>query len=79
MDYHGSTAPFSRKNHQEVKHWSAKLQGKKRDCLPKRFVFELPSAVYPKFLEIKKIKQLKAYGRVGPLKGNMPLQPSTGI
>ena len=60
MNYHGSTAPFSRKNHQEVKQWSAKLQGKKGDCLLKGFVFELPSAIYPKFLEIKKIKELKA-------------------
>ena len=60
MDYHGSTAPFSHKNHQEVKHWSAKLQEKKRDCLPEGFVSELPSAVYPKFPEIKKIKELKA-------------------
>ena len=60
MDYHGSTAPFSRKNHQEVKHWSTKLQGKKGDCLPEGFVSELPNAVYPKFLEIKKIKELKA-------------------
>ena len=60
MDYHGSTAPFSRKNHQEVKQWSAKLQGKKGDYLLSGFVFELSSAVYPKFLEIKKIKELKA-------------------
>ena len=28
--------------------------------MPERFVFELPSTVYPKFLEIKKIKELKA-------------------
>ena len=60
MDYHGSTAPFNRKNHQEVKHWSVKLQGKKGDCLPKGFVSELPSAVYSKFPEIKKIKELQA-------------------
>ena len=60
MAYHGSTAPFSRKDHQELKHWSAELQGKKWDCLPEGFVFELPSAVYPKFPEIKKIKELKA-------------------
>ena len=60
MDYHGSTAPFSRKDHQEVKHWSAKLQGKKGDCLPEGFVSELPSAVFPMFPEIKKIKELKA-------------------
>ena len=59
MDYHGSTAPFNRKNHQEVKHWSAKLQGKKRDCLLEEFVFELPNAVYPNFPKIKKIKELK--------------------
>ena len=38
----------------------SKLQGKKRDCLPEGFVSELPNAVYPKFLEIKKIKELKA-------------------
>ena len=60
MDYHGSTSPFSRKNHQEVKQWSAKLQRNKRDCLPKEFVFELPNAVYPKFPKIKKMKELKA-------------------
>ena len=60
MDYNGSTAPFSRKNNQEVKQWSAKLQGKKGDCLPEGFVSELPSTVYPKFPEIKKIKELKA-------------------
>ena len=60
MDYHGSTTPFSCKNHQEVKQWSAKLQGKKGDCLPEGFVSELPSAVYQKFFEIKKIKELKA-------------------
>ena len=60
MFYHGSTAPFSRKNHQEVKQWSAKLQRKKRDCLPEGFVFEISNAVYPKFFEIKKIKELKA-------------------
>ena len=60
MDHHGSTVSFSRKNHQEVKHWFAKLQGKKVDCLPEGFVSELPSAVYPKFLEIKKIKELQA-------------------
>ena len=60
MDYHGSTASFGRKNHQEVKYWSAKLQGKKGDCLPEGFVSELPSAVYPKFPKTKKIKELKA-------------------
>ena len=36
-----------------------KLQGKKGDCLPEGFVFELPSAVYPKIPEIKKIEELK--------------------
>ena len=56
MDYHDPTAPFSLKNHREVKHWSAKLQGKKGDCLLEGFVSELPSAVYPKFYEIKKMK-----------------------
>ena len=60
MDYHGSTALFSHKNHQEVKQWYAKLQGKKRDCLLEGFVSELPNAVYLKFSEIKKIKELKA-------------------
>ena len=60
MDYLGSTAPFSHKNHQEVKQWSTKLQGKKGDCLLEGFVSELLSAVYPKFPEIKKIKELKA-------------------
>ena len=37
-----------------------KLQRKKGDCLPEGFIFELPSVVYPKFSEIKKIKELKA-------------------
>ena len=60
MDYHGSTTPFSRKNHQEVTQWSAKLQGKKGDYLPEGFIFELPSVVYPKFSKIKKIEKLKA-------------------
>ena len=36
------------------------MQGKKGDYLPSGFVSELPSAVYPKFPEIKKIKELKA-------------------
>ena len=36
------------------------MQGKKGDCLPEGFVLELPSVVYLKFLEIKKIKELKA-------------------
>ena len=79
MDYHGSTVPFSRKNHQEVKHWSAKLQGKKEDCLPEGFVPELPSVVYPKFPEIKKMKELQVFGRVGQSRDNMLLQSSTGI
>ena len=60
MNCHVSAASFSRKTHQEVKQWSAKLQEKKRDCLPNGFVSKLPSAVYPKFFEIKKIKELKA-------------------
>ena len=59
MDHHGSTVPFSRKNHKEVKHWSAKLQGKKGDCLPKGFVFELPNTIYPKIPEIKRLRELK--------------------
>ena len=36
------------------------MQGKKGDCLHGGFVSELPSAVYLKFSEIKKIKELKA-------------------
>ena len=59
MDCHGSAASFSRKTHQEMKQWSVKLQGKKRECLPRGFVSELPNAVYPKILEIKKIEELK--------------------
>ena len=59
MDCHGSAALFSRKTHQEVKQWSVKLQGKKRDCLPRSFVSELPNAVYLKIPEIKKIEKLK--------------------
>ena len=59
MNYHGSIAPFSRKNHQKVKHWSAKLQGKKGDCLLKGFVFELPNTIYPKIPEIKRLGELK--------------------
>ena len=61
MDQHGSTVTtVSHIAHSEVKELSAKLQGKKGDCLSEGFVFELPSAVYPKFSEIKKIKELKA-------------------
>ena len=59
MDCHGSAASFSRKTHQKVKQWSAKLQRKKGDCLPRDFVSELPNAVYPKIPQIKKIKELK--------------------
>ena len=59
MDCHGSAASFSRKTHQEVKQWSVKLEGKKRDYLPRGFVFELPNAVYPKIPKIKKITELK--------------------
>ena len=59
MDCQGSTVSFSRKTHQELKQWSIKLQGKKGDCLPKDFVFELPNAVYLKILKIKKITKLK--------------------
>ena len=36
-----------------------KLQGKKGDCLPRGFVFELPNTVYPKILEIKRLGELK--------------------
>ena len=42
-----------------MKQWSAKLQGKKGDCLPGGFVSELPNAVYPKIPKIKKIEELK--------------------
>ena len=59
MDCHGSAASFSRKAHQEVKQWSVKLQGKKGDCLPGGFIFELPNTVYLKIPEIKKIAKLK--------------------
>ena len=59
MDCHGSAAAFSRKAHQEVKQWSVKLQGKKGDCLPGGFIFELPNTVYLKIPEIKKIAELK--------------------
>ena len=50
---------FSHKTHQEVKQWSVKLQGKKGDCLPRGFIFELPNVIYPKIFEIKKIEELK--------------------
>ena len=59
MDCQGSAASFSHKTHKEVKQWSVKLQRKKGDCLPGDFVSELPNAIYPKILEIKKI-ELKA-------------------
>ena len=59
MDCQGSSASFSHKTHQEVKQWSVKLQGKKGDCLPGGFVFELPNTIYPKIPEIKKIEELK--------------------
>ena len=42
-----------------MKQWFIKLQRKKRDCLPKGFVFELPKAVYPKIPELKKLQELK--------------------
>ena len=42
-----------------MKQWSVKLQGKKGDCLPGGFVFELPNTIYPKIPEIKKIEELK--------------------
>ena len=42
-----------------MKQWSIKLQGKKGNCLPGGFVFELSNAVYPKILEIKKLQELK--------------------
>ena len=79
MDYHGSTAPFSCKNHQEVKHWSAKLQRMKGNSLPEGFVSELPSVVYPKFPEIKKIKELQAIWESWTVERHMLLQSSTGI
>ena len=61
MDQHGSAVTtVSYRAHSEMKELSAKLQGKKGDCLPEGFVSELPSTVYPKFIEIKKIKELKA-------------------
>ena len=59
MDCHDSVASFSRKTHQEVKQWSAKLQGKKGDCLPIGFVSELPNVIYPEIPQIKKIEKLK--------------------
>ena len=59
MDCQGSVALISRKTHQEVKQWFAKLQGKKGDCLPEGFISELLNAVYPRILEIKKITELK--------------------
>ena len=59
MDCQGSIASFSHKTHQEVKQLSIKLQGKKRDCLLRGFVFELPNAVYPKIPELKKLQELK--------------------
>ena len=59
MDCQGSVTSISHKTHQEVKQWSIKLQGNKRDCLLGRFVYELPNAVYPKIPEIKKITELK--------------------
>ena len=59
MDCQGSAVSFSRKTHQEVKQWFVKLQGKNGNCLLEGFIFELPNAVYPKILEIKKIEELK--------------------
>ena len=59
MDCQGSVAPFSHKTHQEAKRWSVKLQEKKKDCLPRGFIFELPNVIYPKIFEIKKIEELK--------------------
>ena len=36
-----------------------KITREKRDYLPRGFVSELPNAIYPKILEIKKIEELK--------------------
>ena len=61
MDKRGSTVmTVSHRAHSKMKELSAKLQEKKEDCLPEGFVFELPNAVYSKFPEIKRIKELKA-------------------
>ena len=38
---------------------SIKLQGKKGNCLPKGFVFEIPNTVYPKIPKVKKLQKLK--------------------
>ena len=45
---------------------SIKLHGKKGDCLALGFVSKLPSAVYPKLLEIKlkDLKTIKEYWTV---------------
>ena len=59
MDCQGSAPSFSHKTDQELKQWSIKLQRKNGDCLPRDFVFELPNAVYPKILELKKLQELK--------------------
>ena len=59
MDCQGFTTSSSHKTHQEVKQLSIKLQGKKGDCLPRGFVFELPNTIYPKISEIKRLGELK--------------------
>ena len=59
MDCQGSANSISHKTHQEVKHLSMKLQGKKGDCLSRGFVFELPNTIYPKIPEIKRLGELK--------------------
>ena len=38
---------------------SIKLLGKKGDCLPRGFVFELPNTIYLKIPEIKRLGELK--------------------
>ena len=59
MDCQGSASSSSHKIHQEVKQLSIKLQGKNGDCLPESFIFELLNTVYPKILEIKRLRELK--------------------
>ena len=59
MDYQGSATSSSRKTHQELKQLSIQLQEKKGDCLPGGFISELPTVIYPKIPEIKRLGELK--------------------
>ena len=77
MDCHNSTASFSHKTHQEVKQWSAKLHGKKGDCLPRGFVSELPNAVVDAPFCPSYLCCLMIYWASGPFALRFEFEPRT--